>query len=415
MIYLFVHGSFPGQYFHIVRHLLQQGGNTIYFVTRPNDVEIEGVRKLTYHRERTGPVNCHPLTLDIDNAIRNGAAVAEVCRALRDGQGVRPDLIVGHGGWGETLFIKDLFPDTPVLTYFEFYYHAHGVDLDFDPEFASLFAEPDRLRTRNAISLMAAEATDWGNTPTLWQRSLFPPELRKRISVVHEGVDTELVRPLPGAALEISHAGVRLTRDDEVITYCARNLEPYRGFHIFMRALPEILQRRPRAHVIIVGGDEVSYGAPAAPGTTYRELLLAELGDRIDRRRVHFFPKLEYAAYTRVLQVSSAHVYLTYPFILSWSFAEAMSAGCLLIGSETPPVQEVLADGVNGLTVDFFSPAQIAGRIDEVFSHPDRMQALRTAARQTAVEQFDLQRCLLPRWTALFDDLVNGRRPDLGV
>lgn len=414
MIYLFIHQSFPGQYVHVIRHLQEQGGNTIHFVSQPNDhPDIEGVHRHNYKPDRAGPVNCHPLVADIDSAVRNAAGVAEVCRRLRDEDGVCPDLIVGHGGWGETLFVKDLFPDTPVLTYFEFYYHVHGVDVDFDPEFVSAFADADRLRTRNAITLMAAEATDWGHSPTAWQRSLLPPEIRKRVTVLHEGVDTELVRPMSDAALSISEAGIKLSRADEVITYCARNLEPYRGFHIFMRALPEILSRRPKAHVIIVGGDEVSYGSPPPPGTNYRELMLQEVGDQIDRSRVHFFPKLSYEAYLRVLQVSSVHVYLTYPFVLSWSCIEAMAAGCLIIGSATPPVLEVIEDGVNGLTVDFFSPAEIAERIDEVFAHPDRMQDLRDAARDMAVEHYDLQSQTLPRWMALFDDLLSGNRPDL--
>lgn len=413
MIYLFIHEDFPGQYIHVVRHLIAQGGNTVYAISHSVAAEIEGVHSFTYPREEQRLLNCHPLTVHLDTAIRNAGSVADICRKLRDEQGVYPDLIVGHGGWGETLFVKDLFPDAVVLTYFEFYYHPHGVDLDFDPEFTSLFAEPDRLRTRNGVHLMAAEATDWGHTATEWQRSLLPPELRKRVSVIHEGVDTDLVRPLKNATLKIPQAGLQLKKNDEVITYTARDLEPYRGFHIFMRALPEILQRRPKAQVVIVGGDQVSYGSPPPPGVTYKELLLAEVGDRIDLNRVHFLPKLEYATYVRLLQVSSVHVYLTYPFILSWSFIEALAAGCLVIGSATPPVLEVLEDGVNGLTVDFFSPGKIAEKIDEVLSHPTRMQHLRDAARQTALDHYNLKRLQLPRWMALFDDLLNRRRPDL--
>lgn len=413
MIYLFIHENFPGQYEHIVRHLAEQDGNTIYSIAHSNTVEMDGVHSFTYARQKYGPLNCHPLTVPLDSAIRNGVSVSEICRKLRDEQGVYPDLIVGHCGWGETLFVKDLFPDALVLTYFEFYYHPHGVDLDFDPEFASLFAEPDRLRVRNAVSLMAAESTDWGHTATQWQRSLLPPELRKRVTVIHEGVDTDLICPSAKATLKLPGSGLTLKKRDEVITYTARNLEPYRGFHTFMRAIPEILRRRPKAQIVIVGGDEVSYGSPAPPGTTYRELMLAEIGTSIDHSRVHFLPKLEYATYIRLLQVSSAHVYLTYPFILSWSFIEAMAAGCLVIGSATPPVLEVLDDGVNGLTVDFFSPEQIAERVDQVFAHPDRMQDLRNAARQTALDRYDLKRLQIPRWMALLDDLANGRRPAL--
>ena len=412
MIYLFIHQNFPAQYRHVVEYLAGQGGHTIYFVCQKNDDEIVGVDKVTYAKAKTGPAYCHPLTVELDGAIRTGATVAEVCKKLRD-DGIRPDLIIGHGGWGETLFVKEIFPDAPVLTYFEFYYHATGVDLDFDPEFLSAFQGPDRLRTRNAINLMAYDATDWGHTPTQWQRSLMPPELRGRITVLHEGVDTNKLRPDSKAEFAIPEKKLKLTRRHEVITFATRNLEPYRGFHSFMRALPEIQRRRPSAQVLIAGADEVNYGRAAGPKTTYREKMLSEVGSQIDTERTHFLGKLEYADYVRLLQISSVHVYLTYPFILSWSCIEAMASGCLVVGSATPPVLEVLQDRVNGLTVDFFSPGQIADRVDEVLDHPDRMQALRKAARKTAVDRFDLKKRILPRWQALFDDMIAGRRPPL--
>jgi len=281
----------------------------------------------------------------------------------------------------------------------------------FDPEFHSIFNEPARLRARNAINLMAFASADWGHTATHWQHSLYPPEMRPRISVLHEGVDTEWIRPDAEASFVLPDSGRTLTRADEVITYVARNLEPYRGFHVFMRALPRLLARRARAQVVILGGDEVSYGAPAPPQSSFREMMLKELKGKVDLKRVHFLGLVDHAAYTSLLQISSAHVYLTYPFVLSWSFIEAMACGCLVVGSSTPPVQEVLLDGVNGLTVDFFDPGKIADRIEYALEQGHRLQPLREAARATAVEHFDLKSVLLPRWLALFDDLVNGRRP----
>jgi glycosyltransferase involved in cell wall biosynthesis len=191
----------------------------------------------------------------------------------------------------------------------------------------------------------------------------------------------------------------------------ARNLEPYRGFHIFMRAAREILRRRPRTHIVIVGGDGVSYGPPAPRGETFRSLLLKEVGHALPEGRVHFLGRVAYDVYLNILQVSSAHVYLTYPFVLSWSFVEAMACGCAIIGSDTPPVMEVLKDRQNGLIVDFFSPTAIADRVDEILDHADGMQKMRDAARRTAVEKYDLKTVLLPRWIELFDDLMNGRRP----
>jgi glycosyltransferase involved in cell wall biosynthesis len=285
------------------------------------------------------------------------------------------------------------------------------VDVDFDPEFTSVFNDPSRLRARNGINLLAFQAADWGHSATEWQRGLNPSEMQSRISVLHEGVDTDLACPAPNASFKLPLSGKVLTRRDEVVTYVARNLEPYRGFHIFMRSLPQLLRRRKRAQVVIVGGDGVSYGAPAPPRSSFREILLQEVGAEIDLTRVHFLGMLDYHAYLNLLQVSSAHVYLTYPFVLSWSLIEAMSCGCLIVGSDTPPVVEFLRDGINGLTVDFFAHQQLASCIEAALVHPEELAPMRRAARTTAVEQFDLKRVLLPRWIALFDDLIQGRRP----
>jgi glycosyltransferase involved in cell wall biosynthesis len=224
-------------------------------------------------------------------------------------------------------------------------------------------------------------------------------------------VDTQQIQPDVGAWLNLARDSVILTRENEIITYVSRNLEPYRGFHILMRALPEILKRRPRAHVLIVGGDGLSYGDPPPGGGTYRELLLNEVGHQLDLSRVHFLGQVPYSVYVNVLQISSVHIYLTYPFVLSWSFLEAMSAGCLIVGSATPPVQEVLRDRENGFAVDFFAFDQIADRVEEVFSSPDRMQNLREAARSEAVAKYDTATVTLPKWDGLLGDIANRRFP----
>jgi glycosyltransferase involved in cell wall biosynthesis len=408
--YLFIHQNFPAQYRHVVRHLAAQPGNEVTFITQPNENAMPGVRKITYPKDPRGPINCHAYAAEIDRAIHTGATVAEVCRELHS-QGYRPDLIVGHAGWGETLFVKDVFPDVPLLANFEFYYHARGVDVGFDPEFVSIFNDPSRLRARNGVNLLAFQAADWGHSATQWQRGLNPAEMHARISVLHEGVDTAIACPNPKARFKLPLSGRVLTPRDEVVTYVARNLEPYRGFHSFMRALPELLRRRPRAKVVIVGGDGVSYGAPPPPRSTFREMMLRELGDSLDLERVHFLGMLDYGDYIKLLQVSAAHVYLTYPFVLSWSLIEAMACGCLIVGSSTPPVLEVLEDGVNGMAVDFFDTRALAERIERALVERRAMGKLRTAARATAMTRFDLQTVLLPRWLGLFEDLIAGRMP----
>ena len=413
MIFLFIHQNFPAQYRHLARHYADRPENKVYFITQSASNQMQGVVKLIYKAEQPVRQSCHPYTVEIDNAIGTGMAVAEVCKMLR-GQGVRPDIIVGHNGWGETLFVKDVFPEVPLLADFEFFYRPRGVDVGFDPEFTSVFFnDPSRLRAKNAVNLLGFAAADWGHTATRWQKSLYPAEMQRRITAIHEGVDSDALRPAPQAWFKLARSSLTLTRRDEVVTYISRSLEPYRGFHIFMRALPEVLKRRPRAHVIIVGNDGVSYGPPAPPGSNFRETMLKEVGAQLDLDRVHFLGQVPYAHYLNILQVSSTHVYLTYPFVLSWSFVEAMSSGCLVIGSNTPPVMEVLRDRSNGLAVDFFSPKAIAERIDEVLDHPDQMQEIREAARRTAIKLFDLQRRQLPRWDKLLMDLVHRQpRPD---
>src|SRR5690242_7805507 len=249
MKFLFIHQNFPGQYVHAARHLAR-AGHHVSFITQPRSQRIDGVRKLEY-RPAPSAGSAHPFLRELEGCVVNGLEVAKLCHWL-DRDGFVPDVVIGHNGWGEILYLKDVWPKTPLLGYFEFFYRASGSDVDFDPEFPP---EPDaaaRLRTRNGINLLGLDAADWGQSPTEWQRSQYPERCRDRISVVHEGVDTNLVKPDPTARLWLEN-GRCLSRADEVLTYSARDLEPYRGFHVFMRALPEVLERRPSAQVLIVG------------------------------------------------------------------------------------------------------------------------------------------------------------------
>lgn len=408
MNYLFVHQHFPGQYLHIAQHLASIPGNRVVFVSHDNINQLPGVERVTYQPFRAARKETHHYLHDLEGAVIYGQGLYQVALGLRN-QGFRPDIMIGHNGWGETLFLKDVWPDVPLLAYFEFFYRAHGADIGFDPISPPTLDDPPRLRIKNATNLIGLDVADWGQTPTRWQWQLYPSAARSKISVIHEGIDTVKVCPDPEAWLEVG--GHRLTVADEVITYVARNLEPYRGFHIFMRALPEILRRRPKARVLIVGGDEISYGAPSPDGRSYRAVMMEEVGEQLDMDRVHFLGQLSYELYLNVLRVSSAHVYLTYPFVLSWSFLEAMAAGCAMIGSATPPVMEVLRDGDNGRLVDFFDTKGIADRVDEVIEDPVRTQAMRERARQTVVKNYDLRTVTLPRHLALIDDLIAGRTP----
>lgn len=310
-----------------------------------------------------------------------------------------------HIGWGEALFLKDVFPEARILLYCEFFYRSKDADLGFDPEFPATPEKVLRLRVMNAPLLMSLDATDFGMAPTRWQHRQFPAVYQPRIAVVHDGIDTEAVAP--------SREPPRKEKQgEELVTYVARNLEPYRGFHVFMRAIPEIQRRRPKARIVVVGGDEVSYSPRLPAGETYRARMLRELDGRIDLSRVHFTGRVPYARYLELLRRSSVHVYLTYPFVLSWSVLEAMSAGCLVVASRTAPVEEAIRDGENGLLVDFFSPEAIAERVALGLSQEENLVPLRRRARQTVLERYDLKRICLPAQEKLVAALLERQRAD---
>ncbi len=402
---LFVHQNFPGQYAHLLAHYVSDPANEIVFLTRRANAPFAGIRKIVYRLGREANPATHFYVRSIEGAVLHGQAVARVALRLKK-EGFVPDVILGHNAWGETLYLKDVFPDAPLLAYFEYYYRASGGDIGFDPEFPETLDVRLRVRTLNAVNLMGLEAAERGHTATEWQHSTYPARYRDMITVGHEGIDTERVKPDPDAKL-ILPDGHELTREDEVVTYVARNLEPYRGFHIFMRALPEILRRQPKARAVIIGGDEVSYGRQPGNGRTWRQTLLAEVGAKLDLSRVHFLGRVPYGTFVNALQVSSAHVYLTYPFVLSWSMLDAMAAGCLVIASSTAPVKEVIRDGENGLLFDFFDTKAIAEKVESVLDELKRHEALRVRARETIKERFDLKRDWLPRQIKVVESMLS--------
>jgi glycosyltransferase involved in cell wall biosynthesis len=410
---LFVHQNFPGQYRHLAAHF---GRNREHSVAAIGDArgltskedEDGAIRFLPYAMPKLPPAPVHRYLRGTEIAVRRAEQVRGVALTLKR-EGFVPDIICAHTGWGEALLLKDLFPDTPLLGFFEFYFRTDA-DIEFDPAFPAREIDAHRVRIKNSVILQSFDQCDWGITPTYWQFTQFPPRCRERISVIFDGIDTNMLTPNSQIRMRVNEA--QLTRANEVITFVNRNLEPYRGFHIFMRCLPRLLRERPRAHVLIIGADGIGYGPPPPQaGKTWREVLLAEVGNALDHSRVHFIGRVRYAEFVALLQLSSVHVYLTYPFVLSWSMIEAMSCGCAVVGSATPPVLEVIKDGENGLLVDFFDSDGIVDAVNRVLDHPDRMQAMRAAARRTSLERYDLATICLPRHAELIHRIASREQP----
>ena len=403
---LFVHNNFPAQFKHVVRALSRQPGVTIAAVGSQSARRMQGVQLHKYHLGEGNVSGTHPFARRFDLECRRAEQVLYSLSSLA-GSGFAPDVIVAHPGWGETLPLRTFFPAARLLVYCEFFYRVEGQDMGFDPEFPRGGLDANvSLHLKNAATLLALSDCDRGFAPTEWQRSTFPAELRDRIEVVHEGVDGATLKPDPEAEFALP-SGKVLTRADPVVTFVARRLEPLRGYHVFMRALPRILKANRRAQVIIIGDDGPGYGLKPPNGKTWQTYFLDEVADRIDQTRVHFVGRLPHQRYLRALQVSSAHVYLTYPFVLSWSLLEAMSAGCVVIGSDTAPVREVI-DGENGMLVPFFDTEALADRVLETLAKPKRFEAMRKSARQYVEDNFDTEKACLPKMLAILRETNSG-------
>ena len=404
---LVLHQNFPGQYRHLVR-ALQQRGDTVQAIAAPHAPGLEGVPLLRYRLPAPAAVPaCHPWVSDFQTKVIRAEAVLKLLRAHASELGT-PDVILGHPGWGELLAVKDHWPRVPVLHQLEFVYQLEGGDADFDPEFPLPPADLTRLRLRRATQLLAFHDLDWALAPTAWQASTAPPQFADRVSVIHEGIDTEAIAPRPDSFIRLQQRQLTFRPGDEVVSFVARNLEPYRGFHIFLRALPLLQRLRPKAHVVLVGGDGVSYGPPPKEGGTWRRRLLAELGDQLDLSRIHFVGMVPHGLLHDLFRVCRCHVYLTYPFVLSWSLLEAMACGAVVIGSATPPLQEVIEHGRTGLLVDFFSPEALAQQMAAALADPESHRHLGEAARRSVQERFDLRSVCLPRQLQLVDWLAAG-------
>ncbi|WP_416569839.1 glycosyltransferase [Niveispirillum sp. KHB5.9] len=397
---LFLHKDFPGQFLHLARFLATLPGVQVDALASDPERALPGVTLHPYRVDIAADSRPHSYIYMADRAVWRGQAVLANCAVLAQG-GYRPDLIIGHNGWGEILYLKDLWPDVPLVGYFEFYYHGTGADVGFDPPGAVNLGDLARVRSLNATGLLGLAAVDRGVSPTSWQRDLHPAEFRDKIALIHEGIDTGVASPGQVLPLVLPD-GTRLAAGMPTVTYVARHLEPYRGFHILMRAAGDLLRGRPDVRLVIAGEDGVSYGPPPDGGGSWRAKLLAEVGDGLPLDRVHFLGRVGHSDFINLMRLSAAHLYLTYPFVLSWSMLEAMACGVTLVASDTAPVTEVVEQGVNGLLVPFHSPAAVAAGLMTALDMPaERRMRMRAAARQTIIDRYDLTRVALPAWTGM--------------
>ncbi len=354
---LIVHQNFPGQFGHFAKAWSCRPGWEVRALGRDTAPGLPGFVGLNRYRlARQVRPDQHLYLRQAEAATLHGQATARAMLAMRKSKFV-PDAILGHPGWGEMLYVRDVFPDTRIVHLCEWFYGAEGADLGFDPEFPLSFDDRARIRSWNALHALNLVQCDAAVTPTEWQRSRHPAIFQPTISVQHEGIALDELRPDPDARFPLAN-GTMLAAGDPVLTYVARNLEPYRGFHVFMRALERIQKAHPTCQAVIVGGDEVSYGKAPKGAPNWREHLLRQV--TLDPQRTHFTGRIPRSQYIKLLQVSAVHSYLTYPFVLSWSLLEAMACGAAIIASDTAPVREVITDGVNGRLFDFHSPEDLA-------------------------------------------------------
>ncbi len=403
---LFVHQNYPAQFLHLAPELIKRGHEVLAITDAANTRKIVVPHvKYTY---KAPAVDAAATRLGRNYTVMSDRAVivARAALNLKTERNYTPDLIFAHSGWGESLFLKEVWPDAKLIVYAEFYYRGVGADVGFDPEFSKpSFDQVMISQGRSAYLAQSIVHADAALSPTQFQADAHPPLLRSRIKVIHDGVDTTALTPNPNASFDLPN-GQTLRVGDEVLTFVNRNLEPYRGYHSFMRALPAVMAARPNAQVVMIGGDEVSYGAPAPAGTTWKETFLNEVKDRLDLSRVHFMGKIPYANFVNLLHISRAHAYLTYPFVLSWSSIEAMAAGCHIVASDTAPVREAMTHGVTATMVDFFDIAGWSNALIDALANPEKYAPLRAAARAYAVTHYDLRTVCLPKMVSFVEGVA---------
>jgi len=403
---LFVHQNMPGQYRELIQWLAAQGEHQIVFLTqRQKAPQFDGVQTVVYKSHHQAKEDAYGLSRTWENAAGNGFGAVLALRQLVD-KGFTPDIVIGHIGWGEMSFFREVLPDTPMIGFFEYYYSVHGGPVGFDPESPVSEHAPFIMHGHNVVPQVNINVVDVAHSPTYWQRDRFPKHFHDKIYVCHDGIRTDKLKPNKKAKVTLGRIGRPLTRKDEIVTFMSRNLETTRGYHQFMRAVPKIQKARPNARILVIGGNDVSYGGKNKHPGGLRGQMEAEVGHLIDWDRLHFLGQVPYESYQNIIQISSCHIYLSMPFVLSWSLLESMSMEATIVASDVAPVREAMQHGKTGLLVDFFDPNAIAAQVADVLEKPRDYAEIGPAARQHVIDTYDFTTICLPEHIRQINALV---------
>lgn len=400
---LFVHKNFPAQFGHIASYLIKDHGFRCSFVSELPSGKVDGIERIQYKIQGGATKNTHYCSRTFENATWHAHGVYEAMLGRPD---IKPDLIVGHSGFGSTLFLADLYEDTPIINYFEYYYRSKGSDLDFRPDFPVKPIDVLRSRTRNAMILCDLQTSTRGYTPTEFQRSLFPDEYLPKVEPIFDGIDTSIWYRKKNVPREI--AGRKIPAGKKIVTYVSRGFESMRGFDIFMNVAKKICDARDDVVFLCVGSDRVCYGGDMnrISEQTYRAHVIAQ--DNYDLDRFIFTGRVEPSELVDVFSLSDLHIYLTVPFVLSWSLMNSLACGCTVLGSATAPVQEMIKHGENGFMAEFFDVDGLTDLALQVLDDPEKYRFMGESGAAMIRERYSLDKCL-PQMLDLYERTCNGK------
>ena len=380
--------------------LTEDKNNTVIFVTNNKNTPAQnGVIKIEYKLRRSVPEDCHRYLKFYEESIIHGQAAAGELLSLKN-QGFVPDLIIGHS-WGNSMFVKEVFPDTPYISYVEWYYKYKDSDVDFINKNIDINQKAE-LVCKNSHILQDLVKSDLVLTATEWQKQQIPEIFHNKVKVIHEGINTDFFKPDNDAEFKIPNSDIVLTKKDKVLTYATRGMEEYRGFPEFMEAASVLMKKEPDLHVVIAGDDRVCYGRKYQDSTFKKEMLKKF---EYDMSRLHFVGSLPYPEYLNLLRISTAHIYLTYPFVLSWSLLESMATECVIVASNTQPVTEYMQNGYNGVLVDFYDINAIVNSVSDILHNREKYTEISKNARKTIIEKCE-QKDMLKKQLELINSVA---------